>query len=147
MGVGRRTDGKYAVSSKRIGKQEVFAAPDKDVSVLDVWSAWLANADGRASKCTAWKDVVWDMNIRLCSVLYCCSPCTEGTMTNTCITSRTLVEVRPEVDIHTDVAVKNVPLIGGARYFAISIDEVCGHVRAFQNKVEERSSWNSWSVK
>lgn len=61
-------------------------------------------------------------------------------MSNTPIPSSTHEEARPGAGIHIDVAVINVLLISGARYFVILMDEVSGYLRAFSQEVERRRS-------
>lgn len=58
-----------------------------------------------------------------------CSPYVEGTMTNTPMRSRTILEARPSAVLHIDDMEMNFPLVGGAKYLVTIIDEASGYVK------------------
>lgn len=54
--------------------------------------------------------------------------------------SRTSLETRSDVGLHTYVAEMSVVPVGGSRYFVTFIDEVSGHVSAFHMKTKAEAA-------
>lgn len=125
-----------SIDLKKVGQWKALAVLKKAVRVSDVWHARLSNAARQVVKWMADKDIVPDMDMSQGSDLDDCSLCSKGTMTNRLMTSRTHVEVRRGAEIHTNVAVMSLPLIGGAKYYTTFINEASGHLRAFHMKAK-----------
>lgn len=108
-----------------------------------MWSIWhsgLVHADCKAIGKMPRGNAVRGMYLTIQLDTSNCSSYVEGTMRNTRIKSRKILENRPGAVVPTDVAELDVTSVGGARYSVMFSDEPSGNRVACHMKTNRKNS-------
>lgn len=115
--------------------------PDATRDMLNSWHISIVHADRSVIKKVVQSGNVHSLDMTEVCSKNRCTPCDQGTMTNTPKRVRAALEMRAGAVLHTDIKGMNFLSVVGTKYFVTFITKASGHASKCHMKTKVEASW------